>query len=61
VIIGYVFAQDRVLDPAAIAAEKLTHINYAFANHQGRPGGGGLRERRRELPRAHDSARATRT
>jgi chitinase len=32
VIIGYVFAQDRVLDPAAIAAEKLTHINYAFAN-----------------------------
>jgi hypothetical protein len=32
VIIGYVFAQDRVLDPAAIAADKLTHINYAFAN-----------------------------
>jgi GH18 family chitinase len=32
VIIGYVFAQDRVLDPATIAAEKLTHINYAFAN-----------------------------
>jgi len=32
VIIGYVFAQDRILDPATIAAEKLTHINYAFAN-----------------------------
>jgi chitinase len=32
VIIGYVFAQEQVLDPAAIAAEKLTHINYAFAN-----------------------------
>jgi GH18 family chitinase len=32
VIIGYVFAQDRVLDPTTIAAEKLTHINYAFAN-----------------------------
>jgi chitinase len=32
VIIGYVFAQDRVLDPATIAADKLTHINYAFAN-----------------------------
>ncbi|HET6897388.1 MAG TPA: glycoside hydrolase family 18 protein, partial [Vicinamibacteria bacterium] len=32
VIIGYVFARDGVLDPAAIAAEKLTHINYAFAN-----------------------------
>jgi chitinase len=32
VIIGYVFAQDRVLDPATIAAEKLTHINYAFAD-----------------------------
>ena len=32
VIIGYVFAQQRVLDPAEIAAEKLTHINYAFAD-----------------------------
>ena len=32
VIIGYVFSQDKVIDPAEIAAEKLTHINYAFAN-----------------------------
>ena len=31
-IIGYVFAQDAVLNPADIAAEKLTRINYAFAN-----------------------------
>jgi chitinase len=32
VIIAYVFVEDRLLDPAEIAAEKLTHINYAFAN-----------------------------
>lgn len=32
VIIAYVFAQDRVLVPEEIAAEQLTHINYAFAN-----------------------------
>lgn len=32
VVIGYVFPQDRVLDPAAIAAGKLTHVNYAFAD-----------------------------
>ena len=32
VIIGYVFGEERRIDPAAIAAEKLTHINYAFAN-----------------------------
>jgi len=31
-VIGYVFPQNRLLDPAEIAAEKLTHINYAFAN-----------------------------
>ena len=31
-IIGYVFARDRVLEPEAIAAEKLTHVNFAFAN-----------------------------
>jgi chitinase len=30
-IIAYVFPRDRVLDPAEIAAEKLTHVNYAFA------------------------------
>src|SRR4029079_17810552 len=32
VIIGYVFAQDRCLNPPPTAAEKLTRINYAFAN-----------------------------
>jgi chitinase len=32
VIIGYVFAKDQVIDPTTIAADKLTHINYAFAN-----------------------------
>jgi chitinase len=32
VIIGYVFAKDKVIDPATIAAGKLTHVNYAFAN-----------------------------
>jgi chitinase len=31
VIIAYVFPRDRVLDPADIAAERLTHVNYAFA------------------------------
>jgi chitinase len=32
VIIAYVFAKDDVIDPRSIAADKLTHINYAFAN-----------------------------
>ena len=32
VIIAYLFPKDEVVDPAAIAADKLTHINYAFAN-----------------------------
>lgn len=31
-IIGYVFSPEKPLDPATIAAEKLTHINYAFSN-----------------------------
>src|SRR6185503_20086693 len=26
------FPKDEVVDPAAIAADELTHINYAFAN-----------------------------
>jgi chitinase len=34
VIIGYVFPRDRVIEPAEIAADKLTHVNYAFANIQ---------------------------
>jgi chitinase len=32
VVIGYVFARDQALVGSEIAAEKLTHINYAFAN-----------------------------
>jgi chitinase len=32
VVIGYVFTPNAVLEPASIAAHKLTHINYAFAN-----------------------------
>jgi chitinase len=31
VIVGYVFPRDGALAPDAIAAEKLTHVNYAFA------------------------------
>jgi chitinase len=32
VIIAYVFPKDGLIDPAEIAADELTHINYAFAN-----------------------------
>jgi chitinase len=32
VVIAYVFPQERVLAPGEIAAEKVTHVNYAFAN-----------------------------
>jgi GH18 family chitinase len=32
VIIAYLFPKDAIIDPTAIAADKLTHINYAFAN-----------------------------
>jgi GH18 family chitinase len=32
VIIAYVFPQDERIDPAEIAADGLTHINYAFAD-----------------------------
>jgi len=31
-IIGYVFPKDAIINPADVAAEKLTRINYAFAN-----------------------------
>nr|WP_269836550.1 glycoside hydrolase family 18 protein [Rheinheimera soli] len=30
-VIGYVFPSDNRLDPDSIAAEKMTHINYAFS------------------------------
>jgi chitinase len=32
VIIAYVFVEDRLLDPVEIPGDKLTHVNYAFAN-----------------------------
>jgi len=32
VLIGYVFSPAQLLPPEALLAEKLTHINYAFAN-----------------------------
>lgn len=32
VVIGYVFPQEQVIDPSSIAANRLTHLNYAFAN-----------------------------
>ncbi len=32
VIIAYVFSKEAGIDPKQIAADKLTHINYAFAN-----------------------------
>jgi chitinase len=31
-IIAYVFAENDLIDSSVIAADKLTHINYAFAN-----------------------------
>jgi chitinase len=31
-VIAYVFSRNKVIDPNGIAADKLTHINYAFAN-----------------------------
>jgi chitinase len=35
VVVAYVFAKDALLQPGDIAAQKLTRINYAFANLQG--------------------------
>ncbi len=32
VVIGYLYSPNRPLVPSDVAAEKLTHINYAFAN-----------------------------
>ena len=31
-VIAYVFPRDRVLEPTEIRGEKLTHVNFAFAN-----------------------------
>jgi chitinase len=35
VVVAYVFPQNNLIQPGEIAAEKLTRINYAFANLQG--------------------------
>ena len=35
VIAAYVFPQNNPIQPGEIAAQKLTRINYAFANLQG--------------------------
>lgn len=35
VVVGYVFPQNKVLAEGEIAAEKLTRVNYAFANIEG--------------------------
>jgi chitinase len=32
VVVAYVFPRERVLEPHEIRAEKLTHVNFAFAN-----------------------------
>jgi chitinase len=34
-IVGYVFAPDEAIRPDQIAAEKLTHVNYAFVELRG--------------------------
>jgi chitinase len=31
-VVAYVFPQDALLDAAAIPADRITHVNYAFAN-----------------------------
>jgi len=31
-VIGYIFSEDKVIDAGKVPADKLTHINYAFAN-----------------------------
>ena len=63
VVIGYVYGTGRVLDAAPIAASKLTHINYAFANVkdglvvEGAPGDADNLRRLRELRVAHPTLR----
>lgn len=32
VVLAYVFVENNLIQPEQIAARKLTHINYAFAN-----------------------------
>jgi chitinase len=33
-IIAYIFPKDRIIAPGEVAGEKMTRINYAFANLQ---------------------------
>ena len=33
-VVAYVFPKDSLIQPGEIAAQKLTRINYAFANFQ---------------------------
>jgi chitinase len=35
VVVAYVFPQDTVLDPSRVPAERITHVNYAFADIRG--------------------------
>ena len=56
-VIAYVFPRDRVLDPAEIRAEKLTHVNFAFANVVGGRVVEGGPTRRREPEGADRAAR----
>ena len=44
-VIAYVFPRERVLEPTEIRADKLTHVNFAFANvRDGRVVEGGPRD-----------------
>ena len=55
-VIAYVFPRDRVLEPSEIRAEKLTHVNFAFANVVGGRVVEGSPARRREPEGAHRPA-----
>jgi chitinase len=63
VVIAYVFPGERPIDPAAIAADQLTHINYAFANIvagewvEGHPGDAANLDVLRTLRQAHPHLR----
>ena len=62
-IIAYVFAENDLIDSSVIAADKLTHINYAFANIvagewvEGHPGDTANLDVLRTLRQAHPHLR----